>query len=173
MTRSFIVTDLYLSRYMGGMSNATRRLLAELMIPDGAHSNAEDWTYFFLNQAPANTIAPVFSDAQSTDSGSANSSDQPLLYVINLVKTKKDAAAPRWAVPFIDVNKNLNVSLLLSLEEAGSRLLQYALDTHSSIFSEYVSNLGLLTHNKGHTPETIVPRSLLSLPPSLLPSRAP
>lgn len=73
----------------------TNRLLAELMIPDGAHANAEDWTYFFLNQAPANTIAPVFSDAQSTDSGSANSSDQPLLYVINLVKTKKDPAAPR------------------------------------------------------------------------------
>lgn len=71
------------------------RLLAELMIPDGAHANAEDWTFFFLNQSPANTIAPVFSDAQSVDENSSESTEQPLLYVLNLVRTKKDPAAPR------------------------------------------------------------------------------
>lgn len=75
------------------------------MIPDGAHANAEDWTYFFLNQAPANTIAPVFSDAQSVSSrrsaGSNDDRQQPLLYVINLVKTKKDPAAPRCVRHFL------------------------------------------------------------------------
>jgi len=71
------------------------RLLAELMIPDGAHANEEDWTFFFLNQSPANTIAPVFSDAQSIDGNANESGEQPLLYVLNLVRTKKDAAAPR------------------------------------------------------------------------------
>lgn len=71
------------------------RLLAELMIPDGAHANEEDWTFFFLNQSPANTIAPVFSDAQSIDSNPNEPGEQTLLYVLNLVRTKKDAAAPR------------------------------------------------------------------------------
>ena len=71
------------------------RLLAELMIPDGAHANEEDWTFFFLNQSPANTIAPVFSDAQSIDGNANEPGEQPLLYVLNLVRTKKDVAAPR------------------------------------------------------------------------------
>jgi hypothetical protein len=89
----FLPCKLYMNTIVHNVT--VYRLLAELMIPDGAHSNAEDWTFFFLNQAPANTIAPIFSDTQSSDSGSVNSSDPPLLYVINLVKTKKDAAAPR------------------------------------------------------------------------------
>ena len=74
------------------------------MIPDGAHSYAQDWTIFFLNQTPANTITPVFSDTQSvaengTKAGSDN--DEPsLLYVLNLVQTKKDPSVPRYDDPY-------------------------------------------------------------------------
>ncbi|TFY64753.1 hypothetical protein EVJ58_g2407 [Rhodofomes roseus] len=33
-------------------------LLANLMLPDGAERQPEDWTIFFLNQTHFNTIAP-------------------------------------------------------------------------------------------------------------------
>jgi hypothetical protein len=48
-------------------------VLAELMLPDGAHLRTEDWTVFFLNQ-----------NIQEA------SEKKPLLYVLNLVRTKHD-----------------------------------------------------------------------------------
>ena len=79
---------------------ALLRLLADLMIPDGAHSTAQDWTIFFLNQSPANTISPVFSDTESIVESDgrpkATKEGEPqLLYVLNLVRTKKDASVVR------------------------------------------------------------------------------
>lgn len=68
------------------------------MIPDGAHSFAQDWTIFFLNQTPGNTIAPVFSDAHSdkeTINGTTTKGDPELIYVLNLVRTKMDPTVPR------------------------------------------------------------------------------
>lgn len=57
------------------------------MLPDGAHLRAEDWTIFCLNQLtpdPNQDIDQVKSDT-----------DKPLLYVLNLVRTKHDATARR------------------------------------------------------------------------------
>ncbi|KAI8884579.1 spindle pole body interacting protein [Backusella circina FSU 941] len=61
-------------------------ILSELMLPDGAHLRAEDWTIFCLNQM-------IPDPEQETD----NSDEKPLLYVLNLVRTKHDATARRGA----------------------------------------------------------------------------
>ncbi|KAF9101080.1 hypothetical protein BGX29_006015 [Mortierella sp. GBA35] len=72
-------------------SNITsdNHVLAELMLPDGAHLRPADWTIFFLNRAkPApwngNTVA-------------ADNLENPLLYVLNLVRTNHDSSIRRGA----------------------------------------------------------------------------
>lgn len=83
-------------------------LLAELMLPDGAHLRTEDWTVFYLNQTKATTTV-TFNDAANSDSsqeelGSSNASStgpsatpkQELLHVMSLVRTKHGAAYKRW-----------------------------------------------------------------------------
>ncbi|KAJ2848010.1 hypothetical protein J3B02_004043, partial [Coemansia erecta] len=60
--------------------------LAELMLPDGAHARESDWTVFFLNQK-----AP-------DESGRVADGGAPLLYVLNLVRTKHDKEVRRGAV---------------------------------------------------------------------------
>ena len=66
------------------------------MLPDGAERQLEDWTIFFLNQAPFNIISPVLaldgSDNFETDSDAA---DSELLYVLNLVRTTHDKSVRR------------------------------------------------------------------------------
>ncbi|KAI0942103.1 hypothetical protein AcV7_002626 [Taiwanofungus camphoratus] len=110
-------------------------LLANLMLPDGAEKQPEDWTIFFLNQSPFNTIAPVLAlETPEIDGrglrinrdGQANADDgQPeLLYVLNLVRTKLDKTARRGAVvkamaictrhPFIQIFKPV---LLMALDD--------------------------------------------------------
>ena len=73
------------------------------MLPDGAERQPEDWTIFFLNQRPFNTIAPVLalessevrgSDVEGQDEGEA----PELLYVLNLVRTKLDKTYRRYAI---------------------------------------------------------------------------
>ncbi|CAB4409813.1 unnamed protein product [Rhizophagus irregularis] len=64
-------------------------LLAELMLPDGAHLRTEDWTIFFLNQKIPDP------DKISTDN---NDNETPLLYALNLVRTKHDKGARRGAI---------------------------------------------------------------------------
>ncbi|KAF9201755.1 hypothetical protein BGZ49_008030 [Haplosporangium sp. Z 27] len=65
-------------------------VLAELMLPDGAHLRAADWTIFFLNRAKP---APWNGNKAWTDSDNEN----PLLYVLNLVRTNHDASIRRGA----------------------------------------------------------------------------
>ncbi|PCH35230.1 spindle pole body interacting protein [Wolfiporia cocos MD-104 SS10] len=108
-------------------------LLANLMLPDGAEKQPEDWTIFFLNQTPFNTIAPVLAleDANRGDDAGAEPDEegsddgQPeLLYVLNLVRTKLDKTARRGAVvkamaictrhPFIQIFKPV---LLMALDD--------------------------------------------------------
>ncbi|KAI9500693.1 docking domain of Afi1 for Arf3 in vesicle trafficking-domain-containing protein [Coemansia spiralis] len=60
--------------------------LAELMLPDGAHARESDWTMFFLNQR-----------AQD-ESGKISEGGPPLLYVLNLVRTKHDKEVRRGAI---------------------------------------------------------------------------
>ncbi|THH32077.1 hypothetical protein EUX98_g2113 [Antrodiella citrinella] len=76
-------------------------LLANLMLPDGAERQPEDWTIFFLNQTPFNTIAPALSpEIESDETAYERSSEtrQELLYVLNLVRTKLDKTVRRGAI---------------------------------------------------------------------------
>jgi hypothetical protein len=44
--------------------------LANLMLPDGAEKQLEDWTIFFLNQTPFNKIASVLAlETPESDDG--------------------------------------------------------------------------------------------------------
>ncbi|KAF9344499.1 hypothetical protein BGX26_004300 [Mortierella sp. AD094] len=65
-------------------------VLAELMLPDGAHLRPADWTIFFLNQAKP---APWNGNKALADKDCEN----PLLYVLNLVRTNHDASIRRGA----------------------------------------------------------------------------
>lgn len=57
------------------------------MLPDGAHLRAEDWTIFCLNQLTPDPNQDIEKEVQSEE--------KPLLYVLNLVRTKHDATARR------------------------------------------------------------------------------
>lgn len=98
-------------------------VLADLMLPDGAHLRDQDWTIFYLNQVPSNTVKPpLLLDADagtSADEGDADGARanvrlslewsasrrveggdkgkdrEELLYVINCVKMKKDTTLRR------------------------------------------------------------------------------
>ncbi|KAH9947502.1 spindle pole body interacting protein [Amylocystis lapponica] len=107
-------------------------LLANLMLPDGAEKQPEDWTIFFLNQTPFNTIAPALDTPSLNGHGRAseegrrayNQGRPELLYVLNLVRTKLDKTARRGAVvkamaictrhPFIQILKPV---LLMALDD--------------------------------------------------------
>jgi hypothetical protein len=69
------------------------------MIPDGAEKQLEDWTIFFLNQTPFNTIAPVLAlETPEPNEGEPQKEDgtkSELLYVLNLVRTKHDKSVRR------------------------------------------------------------------------------
>ncbi len=71
------------------------------MLPDGAERQAEDWTIFFLNQTPFNTIAPVLALEDSHEvyvEGPDEENRPELLYVLNLVRTKLDKTVRRYAI---------------------------------------------------------------------------
>jgi hypothetical protein len=67
-------------------------LLANLMLPDGAERQLEDWTIFLLNQTSFNTIAPVLALEQPAAEGEGK---PDMLYVLNLVRTKHDKTVKR------------------------------------------------------------------------------
>ena len=81
---------------VGGSPDA--RLVAELMIPDGVHSQQEDWTIFMLNQTPDSIVEPVIADTDSVDGIGSDQDDAELLYVLNLVRTKHDKTLRRLVV---------------------------------------------------------------------------
>ncbi len=64
------------------------------MLPDGAERQPADWTVFFLNQTPFNTIKPVLA-LDNDDGGDSDEEGSKMLYVINLVRTKLDKTARR------------------------------------------------------------------------------
>lgn len=59
------------------------------MLPDGAHMRSEDWTIFFLNQ---HIPDPEKIDAEADQDEAER---KPLLYVLNLVRTKHDPTVKR------------------------------------------------------------------------------
>ncbi|GAA5824786.1 hypothetical protein JCM10212_004929 [Sporobolomyces blumeae] len=125
-----------------------QHLLAEHMLPDGAHDRPEDWTVFYLNQIPSLTVDPTLlsstpegleAQAKRTSRGGEPTSGlegvagsrsggttegRGLLYVMSLVRTKKDATVRRGALvkalavatrnPYIQIYKPI---LLLALED--------------------------------------------------------
>lgn len=80
-------------------------VLAMSMLPDGAETQLDDWTIFFLNQTPFNTISPVLAlDTPDTkpiglpgEEDDSQSKDKPeLLCVLNLVRTRHDKSLDRY-----------------------------------------------------------------------------
>ena len=61
-------------------------VLAMSMLPDGAETQLDDWTVFFLNQTQWNRIEPV-----------VGLEEDGLLCVLNLVRTKHDKTLDRGA----------------------------------------------------------------------------
>ncbi|KAF9114811.1 hypothetical protein BGX27_009759 [Mortierella sp. AM989] len=88
-------------------------VLAELMLPDGAHLRPADWTVFFLNQAKP---APWNGNKVLSE----NNEENPLLYVLNLVRTNHDASIRRGAsvkaMAICTTHQYLHPVLLLALE---------------------------------------------------------
>ena len=64
------------------------------MLPDGAERQQADWTVFFLNQTPFNTIKPVLA-LDNDDAADEQEDGSRMLYVINLVRTRLDKTARR------------------------------------------------------------------------------
>lgn len=95
-------------RSIHGADSVTCSLLAEHMLPDGAHDRTDDWTVFYLNQIPALTVDPTLLDqVQAGVEGDSQEGtgravvdgrrrdEGGLLYVVSLVRTKKVATVRR------------------------------------------------------------------------------
>lgn len=140
-------------------------LLANLMLPDGAEKQPEDWTIFFLNQTPFNTIAPVLALEPSHPDFDIDgiyeldvSTDQPeLLYVLNLVRTKLDKTARRYAY-------SLCYAGLVDKALQGGRCKghgdMYAASLHSDLQGMYAH---ISTWNRVHDRSTMQPVLLMAL----------
>lgn len=114
-------------------------VLAMSMLPDGAETQLDDWTVFFLNQTPFNTIQPVLAlDDADTSVRSSVVGDQPdLLCVLNLVRTKHDKTWERCAAELLYPS----TSLTSPSEERKCSPLPYARVTPSSKSSKCVCDL--------------------------------
>jgi hypothetical protein len=80
-------------------------VLAMSMLPDGAETQLDDWTIFFLNQTFFNTISPVLAldtpevtpvPLPGEDNGHLTAHRPELLCVLNLVRTKHDKSLNRF-----------------------------------------------------------------------------
>lgn len=80
------------------------------MLPDGAETQLDDWTIFFLNQTAFNTISPVLAldtpEVKTTGlmgEPAPTANDKPdLLCVLNLVRTKHDPTLDRYREHFLN-----------------------------------------------------------------------
>ena len=77
------------------------------MLPDGAETQLDDWTIFFLNQTSFNTISPVLAldtpevtpvPLPGEDNGHLTTHRPELLCVLNLVRTKHDKSLNRFFI---------------------------------------------------------------------------
>jgi len=115
------------------------------MLPDGAETQLDDWTIFFLNQTPFNTISPVLAldtpDVKPVglpgDHDSNLGGNKPdLLCVLNLVRTKHDKTLDRHVLsyphPMSATHGNLS-----SVEAPKSLPLRFVQGTHLFRFSRW------------------------------------
>ena len=119
----------------------TYSILAMSMLPDGAEAQLDDWTIFFLNQTPFNTISPVLGlDTPETqpidlpDEDGEGGKKRDLLCVLNLVRTKHDKALDRCA----ELELHWNTGSYDHAEGPKSWPWPSALDILISRYSKYV-----------------------------------
>ena len=111
------------------------------MLPDGAERQLEDWTIFFLNQTPFNTIAPVLALESETSikMDGENGEGSELLYVLNLVRTKHDKTVRRCVINSVrNVDDQRTERYLLHVGVQLLKLWLYVLDTRLFKYSRYV-----------------------------------
>lgn len=58
--------DFFFQEVSATQADLISSRLAELMLPDGAHLRAEDWTVFYLGQTSSNAIEPVLDQHSPT-----------------------------------------------------------------------------------------------------------
>ena len=106
-------------QYPGAIS-PDENMLAELMLPDQTHMRSQDWTMFFLHKNSANEedtraekeelkrqrqgdraqrriAGEEVKESEDEESDEDDIASPPLMYVLNLVNTKKDPTAKRGA----------------------------------------------------------------------------
>lgn len=113
------------------------------MLPDGAETQLDDWTVFFLNQTSFNTISPVLAldtpevKAVGLPGEDAPDHDKPdLLCVLNLVRTKHDKT---WDRCVLRLWESLTLgSQELCVEERRFSHWRFAHDTLLFRFLRYV-----------------------------------
>ncbi|KAF7357919.1 Protein mesA [Mycena venus] len=141
-------------------------VLAMSMLPDGAETQLDDWTVFFLNQTAFNTISPVLAldtpEVKTTallGEPTSSAKDKPdLLCVLNLVRTKhlqdptKNRGAQVLALaictrhPFIQIFKPV---LLMALDDYFSDPSQDCLARlFDAVNSMDLSGAPILTRNE-------------------------
>ncbi|KAJ6594580.1 stabilization of polarity axis-domain-containing protein [Mycena capillaripes] len=139
-------------------------VLAMSMLPDGAETQLDDWTIFFLNQTAFNTISPVLAldtpevkTAPLIGEPASTPNDKPdLLCVLNLVRTKHDPTLNRGAQvlalaictrhPFIQIFKPV---LLMALDDYFSDPSQDCLARlFDAVNSMDLSGAPMLTRNE-------------------------
>ena len=157
-------------RYGYLYADAIIRLLANLMLPDGAEKQLEDWTIFFLNQTPFNTIAPVLALETPGANGAAGADKPDILYVLNLVRTKHDKTVRRYVIARWRLRSQTDTSVCV--EVLLLRPWRYALGTLLSKYSRYDTLVQPILRCDAHNylaspaPRT---RRLLQLPFARLP----
>jgi len=134
-----------------GFISSDEHMLAELMLPDQAHSRAQDWTIFFLHKDTANDEVDGDEEEDLETRGRSRAADAdgnpisdddeddevegpPLIYVLNLVSTKYDNTATR-SVSLIIVDQN-HADLSIGMQYA--KQWQSVRDIHSYIFTRFV-----------------------------------
>lgn len=74
------------------------------MLPEGVHLFPEDWTIFFLNQSHANAIIP-YDNSIEVSQPPPRESKQEVMYVLSLVRTKRDDSVKRLVPVNISPNE--------------------------------------------------------------------
>ena len=113
------------------------------MLPDGAETQLDDWTIFFLNQTPFNTISPVLAlespevKSVGLPGEDGGDGDKPeLLCVLNLVRTKHDKSLDRCAFTCIFI-PHLLIIISYRAAEPKSLPLRFVLATLSFRYSRW------------------------------------
>ena len=119
-------------------------VLAMSMLPDGAETQLDDWTIFFLNQTSFNTISPVLAldtpevtpvPLPGEDNRHLTTHRPELLCVLNLVRTKHDKSLNRFFILFRCTSVPRFLVFLFFSEELRFLRLPFALVIPLSRFS--------------------------------------